>query len=747
MTLVTAENNSLPAPIEATLRNLIRRARAAIIVRGVLLTLAAAILAMLASMGIAVIWLPTETWQHYALTFLWLGVAAAAASAWLIRPLAKSFSLAGIARVIEQRHPELQERISSTVELLSSGDSPEIRGSQTLIDALVAEAVGDARAVRAKREITFRKVRPPLYVLGGAVAVIVILLSLYPRPVGRLLAKTVAPYLNLPNIYADSLRITPGDCVLAEGMPLDVTVSVARSDEAPRAKVRSVSVRIERTGGTKNTFKMTAMPDGSFIYTSGPLSVDGPWGETFRYRIGAGDARSQYYRVEVVPRPTARSIEVGYKYPEYMHRPDTAMLAGSGRIAGPAGAIATVRVHLNKPTSGAELSINETAAKITQVDPSTYTFSHNLSKEAGGKWKLVLTDEHGFRSDPLGGEIIVKPDAPPNVRILQPEGQNNLKLRPNDRLTVTGSLADDFGISRSDLLISIDGRERKTIKLNVAAATAPARTGPTSLTASTTLNLASLDLAGARRVTFRVRAWDNLPETLGGPQEGTSQTRTIELDVKAPVYAFQVQLALDIRLREALRKIYEQLQSAKKISEPLRRSMPSTKELTGETTGKIDRMRQNLLSAEETSRRLAELAAGTYPKVSEKLTKLADDHIGRARELAGLVKITDSQKQRGELADEADFQIDRALAVVSELLKELHVLTSLAERAVALEELARRQEELADATGAPNRNTSLFGGPKTPTTQPGAEGLRELSDRQWQQAQRQVAADAAQMVR
>ncbi|MDY7010677.1 MAG: hypothetical protein SVV80_07985, partial [Planctomycetota bacterium] len=47
----------------------------------------------------------------------------------------------------------------------------------------------------------------------------------------------------------------------------------------------------------------------------------------------------------------------------------------------------------------------------------------------------------------------------------------------------------------------------------------------------------------------------------------------------------------------------------------------------------------------------------------------------------------------------------------------------------------------------PNRNTSRFGGPKTPTTQPGAEGLRELSDRQWQQAQRQVAADAAQMVR
>ena len=177
MTQTTSENKSLPATIETTLRGLIRRARLAIIVRGVLLTLAAAILGMLASMGIAVSWLPAEPWQHYALTFLWLGAAAVAAFVWLVRPLAKSFSLAGIARVIEQRHPELQERLSSTVELLGSADSPEIRGSQTLIDALAAEAVGDARTVRPKREITFRKVRPPLYVLGGAVAVIVVLLA------------------------------------------------------------------------------------------------------------------------------------------------------------------------------------------------------------------------------------------------------------------------------------------------------------------------------------------------------------------------------------------------------------------------------------------------------------------------------------------------------------------------------------------------------------------------------------------
>ncbi len=724
MTQITAENKSLPATIEATLRGLIRRARAAIIVRGVLLTLAAAILGMLASMGIAVSWLPSEPWQHYALTFLWLGAAGAAAIIWLLRPMAKSFSLSGIARVIEQRHPELQERISSTVELLGSDDSPEIRGSQVLIDALAAEAVGDARTVRPKREITFRKVRPPLYVLGSAVAVIVVLLSLYPKPMGRLLAKTVAPYLNLPNVYADDLKITPGDCVLAENMRLEVTASSTR-------KVRSVGMRIERTSGTKNIFKMTDLPDGSFVYTSGPLSADGPWGAEFRYRIHAGDAQSQYYSVKIVPLPAAKSVEVGYKHPDYMQRPDTPMLAGSGMITGPTGATAVVRIRLNKPADEVKLTINDADAEITQADALTYTFRHKLDKDSAGQWRLALKDEYGFGSDPIGGEIVVKPDTPPDVRILHPTGREKLKLSPTDRLEVTSRLSDDFGVKRAQMQILIDGKEQKPINLKVADET------------STTLNLAAMDLSGARRVTFKVRAWDNMPDSLGGGQEGVSETRTIELDVKARAYTFQVQLALDIRMRESLRQIYVQLKSAKKISEPLRRSMPGTKKLTRQTTDKIDRMRENLLAAEETSRSLAELTAGAYPKVSEKLTKLTDDHISKARELAGLVKITDAQKQRSELTDEADFQIDRALAIVSEMLKELHVLTDLAERAVALEELAKRQEELAAA--------------KMPTTttrpgdaaqgRPGDEGLRELSGQKWQQAQRQVAAETAGMVR
>ena len=51
MTVSATEQRALPTPIESILRKLIWRARAAIVLRGVLATLAAALVGILAAMG------------------------------------------------------------------------------------------------------------------------------------------------------------------------------------------------------------------------------------------------------------------------------------------------------------------------------------------------------------------------------------------------------------------------------------------------------------------------------------------------------------------------------------------------------------------------------------------------------------------------------------------------------------------------------------------------------------------------
>lgn len=724
MRRTAAQDSALLAPIESTLRRLIWRARTAIAIRGVLATLAAAALAVLISTVIAARWPVFESWQHYALSLLWVAAGAAGAVVMLVRPLARSFTLAGIARVVEQRHPELHERISSTVELLHSEDSAEIRGSAALIHALATEAAKDARSVQPRREITFRKARPFLIALAGTGAVIGAL-CFFSGGMRKEFAKRLLPFLNLPNLYAEDLKITPGrDRVLAEGERLEVKVAVQR------VKVRSAEFRVEQHDGGDEVIEMSRQADGSFAHTTPPLS------ESQRYRIRAGDAVSRYYKVTVVPRPAVAGVEVGYDYPDYLGRRDAPPTACSGRIRAPVGSVAAVRLRLNKPVVKAELLVNNARAELTRLDSASYGFVHELSKPGTGAWQLTLTDRHGYTGEATH-EIIVTADDAPTARILSP-AEESLKLKPSDRLPILYRVHDDNSLSRAELLVSVDGQARGET-LITAVNTPGARAGRDLLTSETILNLAELDLTSARRVTFQVRAWDNLPEALGGPQEGISAVKTVELDVEAQSYAYQVQLAIDLRIRETLEAIYRELTHAKKLSEPLRRSMPNTKKLTDKTIAKLDSMGEHLMTAEADSRDLAEAVAGSaYPKLSETLFKLADQHIAQAREAAGLIKITDDQAERAKLAnDEVDFQIDRALAIVSDLLKQFDVLTDLARRAIQLQELADRQEALA-AMAATSQ----------PTTAPAGQDLaRLLTPEEWQQAQDQVARDTAQEVR
>ncbi len=118
------ESHSVPKPIANKLDEAIRRARLVVIVRGILAVVAIAITALLVGMGIDAALTIFSTGGRVLLSLVLFGVVAAAVIWYLVRPLRRALSLTGIARLIEQNHPELQERLSSSVELLTTTDAP-----------------------------------------------------------------------------------------------------------------------------------------------------------------------------------------------------------------------------------------------------------------------------------------------------------------------------------------------------------------------------------------------------------------------------------------------------------------------------------------------------------------------------------------------------------------------------------------------------------------------------------------------
>ena len=152
---VLSAGGVVPEPIVRTLRRLIRRTRWLIVLRGLCAVATMAVGALLVVMAIDATVTLFALWARWALSLSAYVLTGAVAAWFLVRPLAHSFTLAGIARAIELRHPELQERISSAVELLTSTDAPELRGSDQLIAALVEQAVDNVQAIRPRRERDF----------------------------------------------------------------------------------------------------------------------------------------------------------------------------------------------------------------------------------------------------------------------------------------------------------------------------------------------------------------------------------------------------------------------------------------------------------------------------------------------------------------------------------------------------------------------------------------------------------------
>ena len=230
----------------------------------------------------------------------------------------------------------------------------------------------------------------------------------------------MAPGANLPNVHANQLEVTPGDTVIVQGTALNVNVSV---------KARGVEQAHIRYPQAGRPDKVEAM-----IPTSPPRAQEKTFslsrtdtGASFRYRIHAGDALTQWYRVTAVPRPKVTGLSLRYDYPEYTRRPHEVGEDGEGDIRAVAGTIVTVTAQANVPLSSARLQIDgerpivEDGEIVAAEDGTTVcTFYVFVEPAMKGRWKIRLTDDYGFENHPADHGIESVADARPRVRATSP---------------------------------------------------------------------------------------------------------------------------------------------------------------------------------------------------------------------------------------------------------------------------------------------------------------------------------------
>jgi hypothetical protein len=152
----------------------------------------------------------------------WFATAAACLAAVLILPLRRRLDTTALAALVEQRYPDLGERLTTSVELSENRD--DFHGSPELIALVIAET--ERRTVH----LPLLSAVPVRYSAGLAgVAAAALLLAAAPAVVnpgefGRLTRRFLLAYVPVAEPAPYRVEVDPGDIVTARGKTVKVSV-------------------------------------------------------------------------------------------------------------------------------------------------------------------------------------------------------------------------------------------------------------------------------------------------------------------------------------------------------------------------------------------------------------------------------------------------------------------------------------------------------------------------------------------
>jgi len=687
MSSLEATFHRLPAPILNKLQSLIRRVRRLLLLRGLFATLAVALACLIGIMLVDATVTLFSQGVRWALSLAGLAITVLAGWWFLFRPLSRKLTLTHIARILEIRHPELQERISTAVQLLSSDDPESIRGSEELIEAVVESAVVDVETVDPKTEFAPARARRVVWIAAALGALLLLAFLVWPHHTGTLLTRAVAPFLDIGNAYADTLTIDPGDVRIVEGDALTVTMTL------DHRRMRRAEIRRLLPDGTESVERMTDLgenADGARVFATTFPSVNG----SFTYRVRAGSAVSEWFDVVAVAPPSLEELRIGYDYPDYTGLDPVDKVSSNGEIRAVAHTVVTVTARADQPLSGAKLSIDDTVEPTSPaLTGDTATWRFPLVPGMDGTWRLTVAGDDGFTNEPEPYALQVLPDREPAVTITSPM-ERKLRLKPTELLPLHYTAIEDFGFDAIDVEVSTGSeRDRRHVSQPL-----PARApGPDAWTGDARLAIASLDLAPhQKRLLVRLRARDSRPAALDGPGEGFSETIEIELDERAPSLARQT---LDAQRRDLQRAIDEAQSEVKRAQQEMRQAeqeLNRQEDFTDRARNDIEDFSDRAEQATETLKQIAAQLDGTlFDEQADAAEKVAEEEIAAARERADLIPVTDEKDERLAESKEATRQLDAALEKLQEIEDSIRDTQEDRETVARLADIANAQQQIA----------------------------------------------------
>ncbi len=628
---------------------------------------------------------------------------------------------ADLAAVVEEQHPELGERLTTSVELCQNAEPGN--GSPALIELLVRETEARTHPLDFRSAISGRSTRllaglAALVFLGGIVPA-----ALFPQEFAYFGQRFVAPWTTPAPLPDYRFAVSPGDTIAARGRTLAISADLTPRNR--RIALPKTATLVVEAGGHESRHEMTPASDdpAHFALT---YRVRGD----FEYRVEAGNAASDSATVTAVTpvELTDDSPTITVTPPAYARGTlDTETRHGLVDLTALKHSEIAFAFAFNRPAVGAWLEWTDLPEKdegkagkksLLPLPLAADRLSARLTLPArqNGSYRVLLEAEHGIRTERDGGSLSVKPDLPP--ALLRYVGKETpISARPYDRIPIEVRLADDIGVAGAELVYQVDAD--KTVKeepLTLEGAGRPEAAG------RLLWQLAGKVKEGDR-VRYRIRYRDNLPREFGGPHVlFYPADRWLELGIDHAGKSFKENEILAQRdaIQRKLEAIKADIKQEKRAADKVRAESRDRDSLQSDQVHSVRELRRQNQATEKELRELAREAeqAAEMEKLSELARDVADREMKRAdRGLEESIRPDTKPPAREKSFRDTDRELDQALRKLDALGQLNEKLAQERLDQARVEALADRQKQLAEQAA------ELAG--KHPVLDPEAKNLAE----------------------